>query len=535
MLYKLFLVEDEVITRDGIRESIDWAAAGYHFCGEASDGEMALPLILEQRPEVVITDIKMPFMDGLQLCRLLKVSLPETKIIILSGHDEFKYAQEAIQIGVTEYLLKPVSAQELVGVLRKVAQQINVAQQETERMRTWQSQMADQRSILRERYLLHLVMGLLSPSDAIEQARTLELDLLARCYQVMVVRIAHNPSIPTTGLHDTFAAVDGQISAALATSDTIMRFKKAPEETVLIRKGNDREQLAQTAQHVARGITEQIERNTAYRATIGIGETSERLGTVAQSFAQAMRDLDSSAARLHDSATGYLVKRSELAKPHTAAFTQLLRSGSATEIDQSFAAYLAPLNGMDRQSRVLIDYIFTDVALLLANMLQELGIDAAEIMRDLDRLEAQASTIIHLDQIKDAVRGIVARTLVCRDQRAHGHQELIAKARAYIATHYASHEISLSSVAAHVMLSPSYFSVVFSREVGETFIEYLTQYKIHKAKELLSTSDMPSSEIAYQVGYDNPRYFYAVFRKVVGISPNKFRHTSNAIHHVKHT
>ncbi len=113
MAYKVFLVEDEIVTREGIRDSVDWAAAGYEFCGEAPDGELALPLIRERRPETVITDIKMPFMDGLQLCRRLKETLPATKIIILSGHDEFRYAQEAIQIGVTEYLLKPIVPQDL--------------------------------------------------------------------------------------------------------------------------------------------------------------------------------------------------------------------------------------------------------------------------------------------------------------------------------------------------------------------------------------------------------------------------------------
>jgi two component transcriptional regulator, AraC family len=91
MIYKVFLVEDEIVTREGIRDTVDWSAAGYQLCGEAPDGEIAFPLILEQRPDTVITDIKMPFMDGLQLCRLLKETLPAIKIIILSGHDEFRY------------------------------------------------------------------------------------------------------------------------------------------------------------------------------------------------------------------------------------------------------------------------------------------------------------------------------------------------------------------------------------------------------------------------------------------------------------
>jgi two-component system response regulator YesN len=103
MLYKVFLVEDEIVAREGIRDNVDWKSAGFEFCGEAPDGEIALPLIETARPDVLITDIKMPFMDGLQLCRVIRERMPWVKIIILSGHDEFDYAQAAVKLGVTEY------------------------------------------------------------------------------------------------------------------------------------------------------------------------------------------------------------------------------------------------------------------------------------------------------------------------------------------------------------------------------------------------------------------------------------------------
>src|SRR4029079_401488 len=187
MTYKVFLVEDEIVTREGIRDTVDWGAAGYEFCGEAPDGEMALPLIREQRPETVITDIKMPFMDGLQLCRILRETLPSTKIIILSGHDEFRYAQEAIQIGVTEYLLKPIVPQDLVAALRKVARQLDEEHQTTAHLEALQAQMISHRPLLRERCLLDLVAGNSCSADFIQQAQRLDIDLFAPWYQVLVV------------------------------------------------------------------------------------------------------------------------------------------------------------------------------------------------------------------------------------------------------------------------------------------------------------------------------------------------------------
>ena len=108
-LYKVFLIEDEIVAREGIRDNVNWNAHGFQFSGDAPDGEIALSLLETTRPDLIITDIKMPFMDGLQLCKIVRERMPDTKIVILSGHDEFEYAHKAINLGVKEYILKPVT------------------------------------------------------------------------------------------------------------------------------------------------------------------------------------------------------------------------------------------------------------------------------------------------------------------------------------------------------------------------------------------------------------------------------------------
>ena len=123
-MVKVFLVEDEAIIRRGIRDNIDWASHGFEFAGEAGDGEYAYPLILKAQPDILVTDIKMPFMDGLELSRLVKKALPRTRIIVLSGYNEFEYAKEAIKIGISDYLLKPVSSAGLIDALKKAADEI---------------------------------------------------------------------------------------------------------------------------------------------------------------------------------------------------------------------------------------------------------------------------------------------------------------------------------------------------------------------------------------------------------------------------
>ena len=149
-MYKVFLVEDEIVVREGIRNSIPWEKTPYVLTGEAPDGELALSMIQETKPDILITDIRMPFMDGLDLSRIVKKTLPWIKIVILSGHDEFEYAREAISIGVEEYLLKPVSVQEMLKTLDKLAKKIDEEKEELlsiadlrARLRSTQDQLQD--------------------------------------------------------------------------------------------------------------------------------------------------------------------------------------------------------------------------------------------------------------------------------------------------------------------------------------------------------------------------------------------------------
>ena len=189
MPYKVFLVEDEVVTRENIRDNVSWEADGFVFGGDAPDGEAALPLLQAARPDVLITDIKMPFMDGLELSKIVHERMPAVKIVILSGHDEFEYAQRAIKLGVSEYLLKPVSARDLHQVLQRLAAQLEQEKKEHESLELLWGQIEQNQAALRERLLLKIVVGAASPAEVADQSRLLGLNLIARWYLIAVARI----------------------------------------------------------------------------------------------------------------------------------------------------------------------------------------------------------------------------------------------------------------------------------------------------------------------------------------------------------
>ncbi len=194
-MLKVFLVEDEFVVREGIKNNIDWAGEGFLFCGEAPDGEIAYKMIQKEQPDIIITDIKMPFMNGLELSRLVTKELPESKIIILSGHEEFTFAQEAIKIGVMEYLLKPISSVELMKVVKRVAKKIIKERMEKSNFERYKKEMEENEVYIKRRLFEDIIQGSLSTAQILERSKELGFEMSAPYYQIVLfpyyLRILH--------------------------------------------------------------------------------------------------------------------------------------------------------------------------------------------------------------------------------------------------------------------------------------------------------------------------------------------------------
>ena len=186
---KVFLVEDEFVIRNGIEKSIKWEENGFEFVGEAGDGEVALPLILKTKPDILITDVKMPFMNGLELSRIVKQELPETKIIILSGYNEFDYAKEAINLSVTEYLLKPISAAGLLESLNKVKESLSNERERQELLKKYSEEMEESSESARLKFFRKLLFGDMSTGDAIEGGKKYGISLSAGTYCIILFKL----------------------------------------------------------------------------------------------------------------------------------------------------------------------------------------------------------------------------------------------------------------------------------------------------------------------------------------------------------
>jgi two-component system response regulator YesN len=188
-MYSVFLVDDEPIVLEGIRTKIDWESAGFTFAGEATDGEIALSMIHEIKPDILITDIKMPFMDGLELSRLVKKEMPGIRIVVLSGYDDFNYAREAISIGVEEYILKPVSEESLMEELRKLADSVRAERRDDEAKIKYMRDREEIRMLEQQKFLHDMIGGKLSIQDSLTLGKELGIDIAAEFYSVVLMHV----------------------------------------------------------------------------------------------------------------------------------------------------------------------------------------------------------------------------------------------------------------------------------------------------------------------------------------------------------
>jgi two-component system response regulator YesN len=522
MLYKVFLVEDEIVTREGIRDNVDWKAAGFEFCGEAPDGEMALPLIEATQPDLLITDIKMPFMDGLQLCKIIREHMPWIKIIILSGHDEFNYAQTAIKLGVAEYLLKPVSVKDLHQVLQRTVVKLDQERIERERLKQLREQLDDNLLLIREKFLLRLVLGGVSSAEAIEQSEQLGLDLIASYYLALLIK-TELPESSQPNAYQEYQQVGHTILGLVGTNPDILWAQKDLEELVLLMKGDNLEQLNQEAVFLAGLIKQEVEEKMSCVLRIGLGSPQQRLGEIHHSYAEALAKAGAN-EKAPAQETDERLDAIEHAKLDQAALEHYLKSGSALDFNLFFDVYLQPVSEAAQRSRLLKQYIFLDILLTAAQFVSDLGGDANQVLPEIGQVETLMEGIKTLDEIKGEIRKILTAVLSFRDGQVDNHQaQVIHHAQDYIDHHFFDADLSLQQVAAQVNLSASHFSVVFSQAMGETYRDYLTRVRIERAKELLRTTDLMCAEIAYRCGYNDPHYFSYIFKKNTGVTPQKFR------------
>ena len=535
-MIKVFLVEDEVVMRNGIKNNIPWEKEGLIFAGEASDGELAYPMIKKAQPDILITDIRMPFMDGLELSELVKKEFPKIKIIILSGYNEFDYAKQAIHIGVTDYLLKPITASKLLEAVKKVADVIGKEREEEGMLERYRLEMAENTVLERQRLFRDLVTSRINFKEALERGEELGLELSASFYQLMLFKLI--PSGPSSIWSDAVVSCQEAIEEHMEGRSHILVFDRGDEGWAFILTGESEQEVERRMKECAVHLGELVHtyRDIQYFGSIGC--CVNRLGDLQQSYQQAgqafaCRFFSEMNQVVHYSQMEQMLSSAEEpidihsvdgSKVNRKTLENFLKQGISGEARGFVEEYFQNVGEKNYQSFMFRQYIIMDCYLCVRTFLEELGMDLSRLpdgVADMDMVMKERHSITAL---KESLIRLFEETMLLRDsQTASKYSQVLEEARAFIRGNYAREDISLNTVAARVNISPSYFSSIFSQEMGVTFVEYLTSVSMERAKELLMCSNMKTTEIGYEVGYKDSHYFGYLFKKTVGCTPKEYR------------
>lgn len=539
-MLKVYLVEDEFIIREAIRRTIDWKKENFDLVGEAGDGESAYPEILRTQPDILITDIRMPFMDGLELSRLVKKHLPQTKIVILSGFDDFSYAKEAISIGVSEYLLKPVSGDQLLQTLKKLAETIEEEKSRIDYKEVYEAEHAERLALEKNHFIHQVLDGRLSVSEVMEKSSSFGVRLTAALYNVTLVQL-----LP----RNTQDAAKSDIEANVREIEEriVERIDELPQTEVYEQMGGvfcilcmtqgeaDLEKfLSEGRTYIKNAVLGHPELN----CFIAEGKPVKRISEIQKSYRDASRMFSRRFVQKESAVFSWKdapaeMHHKEVEDVDLSSFnfevldrnllnTFLLR-GTPEDAPTYVTESLETIGAKNLNSTMLRQYIGMDTYISVTAFLKGLGCNQEEITGAVGPM-AKADRMTDVKSLTQYMTELLSQAISLRDRSsASQYASIIQGARLYVEKHYGDRDISLSAVADRVGMSPSHFSRIFSQETGQTFVEYLTQYRMSKAREMLLATSKPSSEIALEVGYSDAHYFYYIFKKTQNITPKEFR------------
>ncbi len=529
--YKVLLVDDEAEVRNAIAKKLDWNALGFQVIGQAGNGEEALELSSQLMPDVIMTDIKMPFMDGLTFCRRVKEMLPYVKVAILSGFDEFDYAKEAIRLEVEEYILKPIDAEELMQVFLRIRASLDEEIAQRRNVQRLKQFYDENLPLMHQQLLSGLLTGRLTPEFIKQKTQEYQMDLTATQYGVAVVRYEESTADPklTQGKAGALLSfslqqlIKEQLEGTLPHL-TIVQLDHISLLFLLPENIGARQMAAKLNQ-----LFLPARRLLDLRLSIGLGHTYKQQSNISRAYSEAMDALGYQV--LVDPEQCIYIGDIEPetfdstldSHPYSEEIIRQIKIGSKDELQlaiQKLVGYF--INSKITLSQYRIFLLEMSVALL--KLIKAYQLDEKHPSTEMELLEKSEQPFINLQAMGEwlLTYGDSLRRLI-RHERKTTTQKLVERAQSYLLEHFEDSELSVEVLSNELNVSPAYFSTLFKKETGFNFISYLTQLRLEKALEYLHNTDEKSYIIAEKVGYTDPNYFSYVFKKHYGVSPSKYR------------
>ncbi len=534
-MVKVLIVDDEIMIRIGLKSAIPWEANGFQVVGEASNGEEAYGIFLEKSPDIILTDIKMPLMDGLQLIEKVKEVDDTVKIIILSCYNEFEFVKRAMRLGADDYLLKAeFNENELLEKTIKLKEELLQNRIEKQIIRDVKSVNTHSN---RNKLLKELIWGVkFERGEALEKLKLFDIRIHPDSFALVIIKTDDEDILCSKWADDR----DGLFSSAFINivEEIINDFQSGivfenQKEYVLILNVPGKSELKayENISSICDKIKDSVLRYLNVRITMGISSIQHDLCDLKKGYREAESTLQKQfflgRGRTifygRDDLSGS--KRNERDAVKLFDEKQLFKAVEAMDgkgLEETLQLFFAGLAGSSNPSIESIENRTMELLYSFKKHISYLGYDIDEV------LEAEFNPV-HIvksrntfDELAEEVKRVMLKAVdLIAKRRSDPISKPVQRAIEYINMHYAEN-ISLMSVASHLGLNMSYVSNLFKAQVGESFTEYLTKVRIKKAKQLILQRKYKIYEIAEMVGCPNEAYFSTLFKKVTGVNPKDY-------------
>lgn len=518
-MYSVLVVDDEARQREAVIKSVDWQGAGFNVVGDAENGIEALEQLEKLEPDLILTDIKMPLMTGLELARKVREVRPATKLVILSGYDDFEYAQEAFKYNVIRYLLKPISAQELGDELVKIREEMDY---EFEQLKSGTSDENTSIRLEKAEFLLPLLLGTGDdnyPDEVLLQTAK-RLGIVKSdgdCFSVVVSKFKNLQGKNVTESHhmDFVNAIVGKYAdceSFLVNGRIVTLVTSTPAD------------MSTKLRLPVIEMVQSAKKLLSQKCTIGISQTVDRPSLLAFACTQAI-----TARRYTSDGAGdirYINDQEpkssfeyEAVDKSVDRLEQLLKVGTKQEINDYLEEILAG------KSRGGIDYLIIQI-LATAHRCVSVLSDAnalSELFSSNNFITSRLS-FDYNDRYKKELISLClnARDMISRSQR-HESESICDKALQIINNEYMNEDLSLTDASEKLGVSPNYLSALIKKTKSQNFVSLVTERRMKAASDLLLCTSMKIFEISQKCGYSDQHYFSYCFKRYYGMSPNKYR------------
>jgi len=529
-MYRVLLVDDEALTREAISENTRWNDLGYELMGTCKNGKEAIAFMKEQSIDLLLTDICMPFCDGMELTKFAYENYRETKTIIISGYDEFEYAKKAVKYQVAEYILKPITARELSETLQKIKETLDEEKIKQQSMKKIRGAYVRNLPLLRGRFLNSLLAGNVQTEELEEKMVDYGMELCGERFMTAMVLgddlrffLAQSKDIKP---ELAYFAIYNIAEEIMRTNQCGTAFQDVNEKTILIFCG--RAGLEKKALQICEEIQESLLKYLRIESTIAVGQAVKSLVDISKSFSETKQAMEYKfllggkqviyAANLRGQGKQIQLESNK----HIEKVILAIKRDNEAEITQTVKGLMQSIKEAYVSKNRSIFYvqnavlaIMNELDTMLAGEPQIFGRGReflGEIYEKEHLNEIEEELIIFCNEMKESTKS--QKESYCKKQAV--------QALDYIEKNYGNTSLSLQSVCTHLAMSTSYFSSVFKSYTGETFIEALTKKRMETAKMLIENTSKKTYEIADEVGYSDPHYFSSAFKKFTGMTPTEY-------------